>query len=143
MDVTKPLAAVLFIYECFRLFLLVTFLFIASSMGSITSESGAFFPFIVYISSSALFPLMALFVWLRPQEYRNYVTLYMAGKIITVVSFYAWAIFSPRELPGAEYLARSITLFGGSILINLADILSIWGAWALKNKYRKAESGGI
>ena len=95
MDIPRsPLAAVLFFYECLRLLLLIVFLFISSSMGSAGFASGAFFPYIVYISSNALFPLMILFVWLRPGEYRNYITLYKAGKIIGVVSFYVWEIFS-------------------------------------------------
>ena len=137
MDVFRFLAAALFIYECLRLLLLVVFLFIVPPLEGGTI--GAFFPYIVYISSNALFPLMALFVWLRPKEYRNYIPLYMAGKIIGVVSFYAWAIFSSREFPGMENIAKSITLLGGSLLINLADILSVLGARTLKNKYRRAE----
>jgi len=144
MDVSKPLSAALFFYECFRLLLLVVFLFIVSPLGNgISPGIGAFFPYMVYISSNALFPLMVIFVWLRPDEYRNYLTLYMAGKIIAVVLFYVWVIFSSREgLPGAENIARSITLLGGSILINMADILSVWGAWTLKRKYQNADSGG-
>ena len=144
MDIPRsPLAAVLFFYECLRLSLLIVFLFISASLGNIGLAGGDFFPYIVYISSNALFPLMALFMWLRPGEYRNYITLYMAGKIIGVVSFYVWTIFSSREAPGLENMARVIALFGGSIFVNFADILSVWGAWALKNKYQKAESGGI
>ena len=147
MDVSRKqrlpglLAAMLFIYECFRLLLLVAFLFIVPPLES--GAIGAFFPYIVYISSNALFPLMALFVWLKPEKYRNYISLYMAGKIIGVVSFFAWMIFGSRDFPGIEHIARSITLLGGSLLINLADVLSVWGAWTLKNKYRRAESGGI
>ena len=101
------------------------------------SASGAFFPYLAYLSANALFPLMALFVWLRPEEYRNYLTLYMAGKIIAAVSFYAWGFFSSREFPGVENIVRSITLLGGSVFISLADILSVGGAWMLKNKYRQ------
>ena len=141
MDAYRPLAAALFFYECFRLLLLVVFLFIAPlesvfPAGSFTA--GAFFPYLAYLSSNALFPLMALFVWLRPEEYRNYLALYMAGKIIGVISFYAWEIFSSRELPGMENVVRSIVLLGGSIFIGLADTLSVWGAWALQNKFRQA-----
>ena len=144
MDVSKPLAAALFIYECIRLLLLVAFLFIAAALGnSIPSGSGDFFPYIVYISSNALFALMAMFVWLRPAEYQNYITLYMAGKVIAVVSFYVWAIFSSRGIAGAENMAGSAALLGGSILMNMADILSIWGAWALKRRYRRVENGGL
>jgi len=140
MNVWKPLRAAIFIYECLRILLLVVLLFIApleNGMPAGSFGSEAFFPYIVYLSANALFPLMALFVWLRPEEYRNYLTLYMAGKIIAVVSFYVWGFFSSREIPGMENFARSITLLGGSILICLADILSIGGAWALKRKYRQ------
>ena len=140
MDVSKPFAAALFVYECFRLLLLAAFLTIASSMGNgISWGMGAFFPYMVYISSSALFPLMALFVWLRPKEHQNYLTLYMAGKVIAVVLFFVWAI----SLPDTGSVAGSITLWASSILVNMADVLSVWGAWALKKKYRKTESGGL
>ena len=141
----SPLAVALFIYECFRVLLLVVFLYIALPLeGGFLGENAAsgalaFFPYLVYLSANALFPLMALFVWLRPEEYRNYLTPYMAGKIITVVSFYTWAIFSSREFPGAENVIRSITLLGGSIIVSLMDILSVGGAWMLKKKYRRAE----
>jgi len=139
MNVSR--AAVLFVYECFRLLLLVVFLFIAPPLGSGALEGsaaiGTFFPSIVYISTNALFPLMVLFVWLKPEEYRNYLPLYIAGKLIGVVSFYLWMIFSSRDFPGMDNIARSLSLLGGSFVVNLLDILSIWGAWTLKNKIRR------
>jgi len=144
MGASRPLQAALFIYESLRLLLLVAFLFIVQSAGgNFAGEGGAFFPYIVYISSNALFFLMALFMWLRPEEYRNYVTLYMAGKIIAVASFYVWAISTSREITGMHNLAGSIVLFGGSALVNLADVLSVWGAWTLQRKYRRMENGGL
>ena len=139
MDILRPLRAALFIYETIRLLLLVVFLFIAP-LEAESYVGGAFFPYFVYLSANALFPLMALFIWLRPEEHQNYLSLYLAGKIIGVVSFFAWEFFSSREFPGAENLIRSITLLGGSILLNLTDILSVWGIWTLRSKYR---SGGI
>ena len=138
MDVFRPLRAVLFLYEVFRLLLLVVFLFIAPLEGF---ESGAFFPYMVYLSANALFPLMTLFMWLRLEEYRNYIALYMAGKVIGVFAFYAWEFFSSREFPGAENMAKSLVLLGGSVFISLADILSVWGAWMLKNKCRIQPAG--
>ena len=143
MNIYGPLRAGLFFYEIFRLLFLVIFLFIipAESTGD-----GAFFPCLVYLSANALFPLMALFVWLRPEEYRNYIALYIAGKVITAVSFFAWEIFSYREFPGSGNVLNGLILLGGSALINLADILSVGGAWILKNKFRRVlarESGGI
>jgi len=139
MEVLRPLRAALFIYECLRILLLVVLLFIAPGESGFPEDSagGAFFPYLVYLSANALFPLMALFVLLRPEEYRNYLTLYMAGKIIAAVSFYAWGYFSSREFPGMDNIVRSLTLLGGSVFISLADILSVGGAWMLKNKYRQ------
>ena len=136
MDVYRPLRAALFFYEIFRVLLLVVFLFI----GPQEAVDGTFFPYLVYLSANALFPLMTLFVWLRPQEYRNYLTLYMAGKFIGMAAFFAWEFFSSRQFPGAENIVRSMVLLGGSVFISLADMLSISGAWALSKKYR---SGGV
>ena len=124
---------------------MIIFIFI-SSLGS--AGSGGFFPYLVYLSSNALFPLMALFVWLKPAEYYNFLSLLIAGKIIGVVSFYAWQFFSTREILGFENLVINALVLWGSVIISLADILSLWGAWTLKNILRRefgreAESGGL
>jgi hypothetical protein len=139
MDVYKPLGAGLFFYECLRLLILVFFLLLAAF------ESAANGSYAVYMSSNALFPLMALFIWLRPDEYRNYITLYMAGKIVSLVSFYSWEVFTLRVINRDENFINNIVLLGGGALIGLADMLSIWGAWAIGKKYRRAaapEGGG-
>ena len=112
------------------------------------SETMMFFPYVVYLSSHALFPLMTLFIWLKPEEYYNYIPLYMAGKIVGGVSFYTWEIFSSRQFLRMENLGFSLILFGGIAFLNLVDILSVWGAWTLRNKIRKElrevpEYGGV
>lgn len=147
MDVYRPIRAGLFFYECLRLLLLAVLLFLAHSEGAV---NGVSFPYPVYLSSNALFALMALFMWLNAGEYRNYVSLYMAGKAIVVVLFYVWEIIGARrQFPGAEIArnaAGSIFLTGGSAVLSLADILSLWGAWALRNKWRglpAREHGGL
>ena len=122
---------------------MVVLLYIMQSMGSFIG--GDVIPYTVYLSSNVLFPLMTLFIWLKPEEYHNYVTLYMAGKIVAVVLFYVWAIFSTGEYSGAGLTASTATLLGANIVVNMADILSIWGAWKLKKKYRNTdpENGGL
>jgi len=134
MDAYRPLRAGLFFYECLRLLILVIFITVAS-MGNGLSLKG--FPYLVYLSSNTLFPMMALFLWLKPEEYRNYLSLFMAGKIITLVTFYLWQIFSSREFREAENLILGVFLLWGSVFVSLADMLSLWGAWALKNKFRR------
>jgi hypothetical protein len=86
---------------------------------------------------------MTLFIWLKPDEYRSYLTLYVAGKTIAVVSFFVWMIFFPRGDLAIVAVMSNMAILGASILINMADALSVWGAWTLKNKYRRAESGGF
>ena len=136
MDVYRPLRAALFFYEAFSVLLLAVFLFIEPSLQSFVN--GTIFPYLVYLSANALFPLMALFVWLRPEEYRSYLTLYAAGKIIAVVLFYLWEIFTVRQVLAAEDLVKNMILLGGSALLSFMDILSVWGAVTLKNKFRQA-----
>jgi len=157
MDVLRPLRAGLFFYEIFRLLALVILIFILPLESGLSAgrgfiggnpANGAFPPYVVYLSANALFPLLALFVWLKPEEYHNYLPLYMAGKIIGVVSFYSWEIFSSRQFFGAENVVKSLILIGGGALLGLLDMLSVWGAWTLRNKFRKAlesapERGGI
>ena len=151
MDVLRPLRAGLFFFEIFRLLALVVFLFVSpmeSGFSAASTASGAFPLYVVYLSSNALFPLLALFVWLKPEEYRNYLPLYLAGKIIGMVSFYTWEIFSSRQFLGAENVVKSLILVGGAAFLGLLDMLSVWGAWTLKNRFRKAleaapERGGI
>ena len=152
MDIKRPLGTALFFYEIFRLLLLVVFLFIIPS-GSY--DNGTFHPYIAFMSANALFPLITLFVLLKPEEYGNFLTLYMAGKIIGAVSFYSWEFLSfPRgtwgmpglgaEISTIENIVKSLVVFGGSMFVSLADIFSVWGAWTLKNKYRQTlVRGGV
>jgi len=140
MDVHRPLGAGLFAYECLRLLMLVFFLLFTSLESAISSS------YTVYMSSNALFPLMALFFWLRPDEYSNYSTLYIAGKLVFLASFYTWEIFTLRDFVRDENFTKNIVLLGGGALISLADMLSVWGAWVINKKYRGApvpENGGI
>ena len=133
MGFYRPLAATLFFYECLRLLTLVTFFFIVPLEGFVSG----ILP--VYLSSNALFPLMTLFAWIKPEEYRNFHNLYIAGKVIILVSFFAWQLFTPRDFLWLENAARSMLVLGGYMILNFTDILSVYGAWTIKNKYR----GGI
>ena len=154
MDVYRPLRAGLFIYECLRLLFLVVFLHIAAAGDGFSEESGFLMEsllsgfYMVFVSANALFLLMALFLWLKPLEYRSFISLYLAGKFIALVSLYAWEIFSFRDFPGIgmENAAKAVLLFWGCVLLGIADILSVLGAWTLNYKIRKAaapERGGM
>ena len=128
MSVQRPLKAVIFIYEIIRFLLLALIISITPQ----PNGDGALSPYLVYLSVNALFPLMALFIWLNPEEYKNYLTLYMAGKIIGTVSFFIWEIFGSRNFTGRENIITGIIILGGIFFISFMDILSVWGALVLK-----------
>ena len=60
----------------------------------------------------------------------------MAGKAISVILFLVWEFGSTRNFALSDNIIISLYLFIGVVLINLADILSIWGAWVIKSRIR-------
>ena len=144
MDVYKPLRAVLFGYELLRLLALAFSFAFFSSLQDVVKGGG--FPYLAYMSSNALFPLIGFFLLLRPGEYRNYLPLYMAGKTIAVVLFYTWTVFSfssETGFMGRENLVERMILLGGAFFISLGDALSVFGAWILNRKQPQADSRKI
>jgi hypothetical protein len=147
MDHYRPLRAAFFFYDLFRLLLLATlFAFFSPLEGA---ESGAVFPFLAYVSPNALFPLMALFLWLRLEEFRSYLSLYLAGKLIALIAFYAWGIFSFRPALWMDNLGvapgsvmAGLVLLSGSFFLSLGDVFSIFGSWLLLNKIRTEKASG-
>ena len=118
---------------------LIRLLFIAFSLAIFTQIQGdspdGYFPHLVYISTNALYPLISLFILLKPLDNKNYLPLYMAGKTIAVILFYIWAVFTLPFDPaiiGREKFIQALIIFGGAILISLLDALSILGAFLLK-----------
>jgi hypothetical protein len=149
MDVYRPLRVALFSYELLRLLLLAFSFTFFSSLQAVLK--GGAFPYLVYMSSNALFPLISFFLLLRPREFRNYLPLYMAGKTIAVILFYTWAVFSLSlktgflELKflepgpsGRESVFEGLILLGAAFIISLVDALSVLGAWMLNRKLSQA-----
>jgi hypothetical protein len=140
MDVYRPLRAVLFFYEALRLLALAVLWAAFSPMEG--AAKGGVFPYLVYVTPNALFPLMTLFMWLRPGEYRNYLPLYMAGKVIAAAAFYGWGFFVLRALGAEQLMAadwEALVLFRGSLALNLFDIFSVFGGWILSRKINNVE----
>ena len=132
MNVKKSLRLVMFSYDLFRL------LFLAASftLFSITQSAvlEGIFPYLVYLSSNAIFPLICFFLFLKSAEYKNYLPLYMAAKTIAVVLFYLWAVFSLPMQTGfvnRDNYNEWMMLMGGIFIVSLGDALSIFGIWVL------------
>jgi hypothetical protein len=141
MNVYRPLRAVLFFYEMLRLLALAALFALFSPLEG--AVKGGVFPYLVYVTPNALFPLMTLFMWLKPGDYRNYLPLYMAGKVIAAAAFYGWGFFAARTLRLENLmtanLLETLVLFGGSFVLNLCDIFSVFGSWVLSRKTNSAE----
>ena len=86
MKISGVLKPALFVYECVRLILFLFLLFIYKISGSIT------IPWLAFSANGALFPLMALFIWIDISRYRQYVPLFIAGKCIGVLLLILWLL---------------------------------------------------
>jgi len=87
MRIIRFFKSVLFIYEC------IIFLFI-STIVVFRSINQTGLPEIAFSASAALFPLMALFIWLDNTSYRVYMPLFTAGKCIGIFSILGWSIIA-------------------------------------------------
>jgi hypothetical protein len=86
-------------------------------------------PWLAFASPGALFPLMALFLWIDFRRYQAYIPLYIAGKCIGILTLLVFSITSRgftmiKEFYGSSVFAELIFLSGD--LLALAGILLIF-----------------
>ena len=86
------------------------------------SNGDNFLGLLAYTAPSALFPLMALFIWLNSQRYRAYLPLFAAGKCIWISTLLGWSIVSGQVTMMGRFLGASV--FAEIVLI-CGDLLSI------------------
>jgi hypothetical protein len=119
MRIIKP---GLFVYECVRIILLAfTLLYLQQGLD--------FFPWLAFIAPGALFPLMALFLWLDVNHYRAYIPLFIAGKCISIFVLLCWSVITIyRTIIGGAigYYIMTEAIFLSGDLIALAAILFIY-----------------
>jgi hypothetical protein len=124
----------IFFYDILRVFFLLALL--AGVTGDPSGPGGMFqgapgglsFPYMVYAAPNALFPLMSLFLLIRPGESTAFIPLYMTGKVISVTALAGWALFAFLKLksfPPFMLLffflgAADLTTVAGMALLNLA-----------------------
>ncbi|MDR2630005.1 MAG: hypothetical protein LBC60_03680 [Spirochaetaceae bacterium] len=133
-----PLRLGLLLYDFFRLLFMLELLITVIPLGE--SPEASWFPYLVYAVPNALFPLMGFFLLIRPEEYRAYISLYLAGKIIVVVSVFGWTLFSVGRMLGSVVPAPEFSKILGFVSgFFILDAASILGSSFLKSKlYRKA-----
>ncbi|MDR3337944.1 MAG: hypothetical protein LBT16_12155 [Treponema sp.] len=146
MGVFRPLRGALCIYDLFRLILMigVVVFFLRPANG----DQGAVFPLLAYIAPNALFPLMAFFLWRRPEGYQPYLFLYIAGKIVAIMANLGWIVFSYREII-LDFMVfdsqRPLFTSGSALVLIVLDGLSVLGASWLKPRALRAAriEGGV
>jgi len=112
-----------FLFECIKLMVISTILIIQGDVSGLLIK-------IILAAPGALFPIMALFVWLDTDRYKEYLPLFLAGKCISIFLLLSWFI-----------VFRQVTMigniFGSAIYAELillgGDLLSL-GAVLLINK---------
>jgi hypothetical protein len=139
MDLHRPLRAVLFVYELIRLVILIGVVVLFISPG------GMIFPYLPFAAANALFPLITFFLCIRPELYRPYSFLYIAGKAVLIAAAGGWAGFSfplVRDAPGGE----PALVFEVLVFFIAADALALLGGLALNRRALPADlfpGGGV
>jgi hypothetical protein len=144
MDVYRPLRGGIFLFELGRLLLILWMM--TALVIPLRADGEIGFPYLGYGVPNALFLLMAFFLLLRPGEYRPYIHLYMAGKIIAIAANLGWLLFSLRDIPLAAAMdtERTQLILGFVFLLVALDGLSILGVSLLNTRLKRAalKAGG-
>ncbi len=136
----RPLRLTLFVYDLVRLAALLSVLSaVFPGLGG-GANGGSALPLVAYSAPNALFPLMGLFLLLRPADYGPFTALYAAGKAIFASGVVAWFFFSFNALLGTlSFDAAGVFRSAGILaLLTVADLISVAVALAADKKNRQA-----
>jgi len=127
MRIVSIIKPVLFLYECFRIFVFtIVMVYTLQEISAV--------PYLVFAVPAIMFPLMALFLWIDASRYRAYLPLFTAGKCAGILLMLVWLIVAGRDtimytIHGrtGEDVAIIASLFGASgDLVALAAVLFIY-----------------
>jgi len=121
-----------FMLECVKLMIIAVIIIIHGNMPELFTK-------ILLAAPEALFPLMALFIWLDADRYREYLPLFLAGKCIGIFL-----------LLGLLIVFRQVTmigsLFGSAVyaepLLLCCDILSVGVVFIISKDIKNTEVEG-
>jgi hypothetical protein len=86
---------------------------------------------------------MSFFLWIKLNSYKPFIALYMAGKILAIVSVFTWLIFSLPHISGALSAGGrgTFTIVGTALLLSAGDALTVLGGVVLKKRILDKEMG--
>jgi len=113
---------VLCVYECVRL------AYVIGAFALLQPEGAASFPWLALVTPGALFALMALFWRLNMARYRSYGPLFLAGKVLGIITTMFWIFFVKSSMI-RELMMSDVALFlvpGIVFFLVIGDVLSVW-----------------
>jgi len=121
MNVMRALKPIVFTLECIKLMVIALIIIIQGNVPGLFTK-------IILAAPGALFPIMALFIWLDTERYKEYLPLFLAGKCIGIFLLLGWFIFFSQvtmvgKILGFTVYAEGLLLFGD--LISLSAVLLI------------------
>jgi len=121
MNIVRLLKPAVFLFECIKLMGISAVLVIQGDVPELAIK-------IILAAPGALFPIMALFIWIDTDRYREYLPLFSAGKCIGIFLLLGWFIVSRQATMLGKTLAAPIyaelALLGGDF-ISLGFVLLI------------------
>jgi hypothetical protein len=121
---------VLFLYDIARLFVIVATM---TQLGKLSLFDGSF-PYLVYASSQALFPIMTWFIYMDAKTHLAYIPLHITGKCIHIVLSGVW-IFGAVSTGLATLSFDLFVCLGLTLIILFTDIISILGMFFVKRGF--------
>ncbi|MCL2719972.1 MAG: hypothetical protein FWD47_01355 [Treponema sp.] len=106
----------LFVYECVRFITLTFFLLL------ILRNNPGLFIVVIFAVPLALFPLMALFLWLDTDRFRAYLPLFLAGKCIGIIILLIWSIISKQDIIVQSNILCGDLLSFAAVLLIIKDL---------------------
>jgi len=122
MNIVRFIKPAVFLFECIKLMVISAILIIQGDVSELLIK-------IILVAPGALFPLMALFIWLDTDRYKEYLPLYSAGKCIGIFLLLGWFIASRQvtmigKILKAPIYAEAILLCGDSLSLGAVLLIS-------------------
>ncbi|GHV85117.1 hypothetical protein AGMMS50230_07250 [Spirochaetia bacterium] len=137
----RTVQTAVFIYDCSRLiFLLMLLVSYLKQEADPVLFRGLPLPYMMYTAPNALFPLMALFLFLNFDTFRVYVPLYITGKSLSLLCMLIWLFFALQQFVftaggfSGQILLGALSRVLWAVFLCAADIGTIMGMLVMREE---------
>jgi predicted membrane channel-forming protein YqfA (hemolysin III family) len=132
MNIVRFLKPAVFLFECIKLGV--------SAILIIQGDVSGLLIKIILAAPGALFPIMALFIWIDTDRYREYLPLFSAGKCIGIFLLLGWLIVFRQVTMIGKTLGLAI--YAEALLLG-GDLLSLGAVLLINRNVKKMDIMGI